>query len=115
MLGSLTVLPAVMAWLGDRIDKGRVPFVSRQRRQASDSRIWRRPSSAQRDAPAGTLPARSRRGALVALAIPAFGMHTRSPGVEDMPQDLSTIQAYERIQDKFPSEQAAGGRRGRVR
>ena len=31
MLGSLTVLPAVLSKLGDRIDKGRVPLVSRLR------------------------------------------------------------------------------------
>jgi RND superfamily putative drug exporter len=29
MLGSLTVLPAMLSWLGDRIEKARVPFVSR--------------------------------------------------------------------------------------
>ncbi len=32
VLGSLTVLPAVLAWLGDRVDKGRVPLVDRLRR-----------------------------------------------------------------------------------
>ena len=32
MLGSLTVLPAVLSKLGDRVDRGRVPFVSRLRR-----------------------------------------------------------------------------------
>ena len=31
MVASLTVLPAVLAWLGDRVDKGRIPFLSRQR------------------------------------------------------------------------------------
>ena len=40
MFGSLTVLPAVLAWLGDRVDKGRVPFVGRLRRDGSDGRIW---------------------------------------------------------------------------
>ena len=102
MLGSLTVLPALMAWLGDRIEKGRIPFVSRQRRQASDSRIWGAVVGRVMRRPALSLLVAG--GALVALAIPAFGMHTQITGVEDMPQDLSTIQAYERIQDKFPSE-----------
>jgi hypothetical protein len=37
MFGSLTVLPAVLSWLGDRVDKGRVPFVGRLRRDGSDS------------------------------------------------------------------------------
>ena len=32
MLGSLTVLPAVLSKLGDRVEKGRIPFVHRLRR-----------------------------------------------------------------------------------
>jgi RND superfamily putative drug exporter len=35
MVGSLTVLPAVLAWLGDRIEKGRIPFLGRLRGGAS--------------------------------------------------------------------------------
>src|SRR6185312_15792947 len=31
MVGSLTVLPAVLAWLGDRIEKGRIPLLGRRR------------------------------------------------------------------------------------
>jgi RND superfamily putative drug exporter len=31
MVGSLTVLPALLAWLGDRIEKGRIPFLGRLR------------------------------------------------------------------------------------
>ena len=30
MIASLTVLPALLAWLGDRIDKGRIPFLARR-------------------------------------------------------------------------------------
>ena len=32
--GSLTVLPALLSWLGDRVDKGRVPFLGRRRAAA---------------------------------------------------------------------------------
>ena len=41
MIGSLTVLPALLSRLGDRVDKGRVPFVGRLRRADGESRIWR--------------------------------------------------------------------------
>ncbi len=37
---SLTVLPAVLAWLGDRIDKGQIPVLKRYRRPAGQSRFW---------------------------------------------------------------------------
>jgi uncharacterized membrane protein YdfJ with MMPL/SSD domain len=37
VLGSLTVLPAVLSWLGGRIDKGRLPFL---RRGQNQRRFW---------------------------------------------------------------------------
>jgi putative drug exporter of the RND superfamily len=43
-------------------------------------------------------------GALLALALPAFGMNVKSTGVQDFPQDLSTIRTYNQIQDLYPSE-----------
>ena len=33
MLGSLTVLPAVLSKLGDKVEKGRIPFLGRLRRK----------------------------------------------------------------------------------
>jgi uncharacterized membrane protein YdfJ with MMPL/SSD domain len=102
MLGSLTVLPALMGWLGDRIEKGRIPFVSRLQRPAGESRVWGAVVNRVMRQPALSLLLAG--GALVALTIPAFGMQTKVTGLEDLPQGLSTIQAYERIQDQFPSE-----------
>ena len=40
MFASLTVLPAMLSWLGDRVEKGRVPFIGRGRRPAGRSRFW---------------------------------------------------------------------------
>jgi uncharacterized membrane protein YdfJ with MMPL/SSD domain len=102
MLGSLTVLPAMMSLLGDRVERGRIPFISRRRRSGGDSRAWgavvrgvmRRPRVAVLLAG----------GALLALAIPAFGMKTQVTGVEQLPQGFSTIKTYERIQALYPSE-----------
>ena len=36
------------------------------------------------------------------LAIPAFSLHTATPGVETLPQDLGVIKTYNRIQAAFP-------------
>jgi RND superfamily putative drug exporter len=38
----------------------------------------------------------------VFLAIPAFRLHTATPGVETLPQDLGVIKTYNRIQAAFP-------------
>ena len=42
VLGSLTVLPAVLAWLGDRVEKGRIPFLARKKWNAGESGAWAR-------------------------------------------------------------------------
>ena len=40
VIGSLTVLPALLSRLGDRVDRGRVPLVGRLRRDDGEGRIW---------------------------------------------------------------------------
>ena len=40
MIGSLTVLPAILSWLGDRVDKVRVPFLGRIKRDDGQGRVW---------------------------------------------------------------------------
>ena len=39
VFASLTILPAMLSWLGDRVEKGRVPLLGR-RRPAGESRFW---------------------------------------------------------------------------
>ena len=101
VLGSLTVLPAVLSKLGDRVEKGRVPLVGRlQRRGDGDSRVWsaildrvlRRP----------LLSAIVAGGLLVVLALPSLRLNTVESGVDGLPHDLPVMQTYDRIQDAFP-------------
>ena len=40
MIGSLTVLPAMLSKLGDRVEKGRIPFLGRFRRPSGENRVW---------------------------------------------------------------------------
>src|SRR3954447_9381141 len=40
MIGSLTVLPALLSWLGDRVERGRVPLLRRRGGGAGGSRVW---------------------------------------------------------------------------
>ena len=99
--GSLTVLPALLSWLGDRVNKGRVPFLDRRQRPDGGrfwswilDRVLRRP----------LLSAALSAGVLIALALPALGMKTVVPGAEALPQDLPAVQTYNRLQDAFPGE-----------
>lgn len=41
-------------------------------------------------------------GLLIALAIPALGMHTVSPGTVGLPSNLPIMRTYDRIQRAFP-------------
>jgi uncharacterized membrane protein YdfJ with MMPL/SSD domain len=108
VIGSLTVLPAVLAMLGDRVEKGRLPGVK-----------WLRARRARREAAAG-----QRRGAwaaiarvatrrplaalvtavclLGALAVPAMKMHIAGEGVSDFPPDLPVVVANKAIERTFP-------------
>ncbi|HEX2129741.1 MAG TPA: MMPL family transporter, partial [Solirubrobacterales bacterium] len=104
VLGSLTVLPAILSALGDRVNKGRIPFLTRpEERVARQPRIWsaildpvlRRPGIA------AALAA----GVLLVMAIPVLNLKMAVPGIESLPQDLPVIQTYNEIQEEFPGNQ----------
>jgi uncharacterized membrane protein YdfJ with MMPL/SSD domain len=102
VLGSLTVLPAVLSWLGDRVNKGRVPFLKPERRTGEPrawswvlDRVLRRPLASM--VAAGAV--------LVVLAIPVFHIHTADTGVDGLPRSLEVMQTYDRMQAAFPGEQ----------
>src|SRR3954452_5328198 len=101
IVASLTVLPAVLSWLGDRVEKGRIPFL-RKRRPAGDSRFWSRVVSGAMRRPWLSIALAG--GALVALAIPAFGMKIVTSGPDDLPQDLALIKTYNTVKAAFPQE-----------
>jgi uncharacterized membrane protein YdfJ with MMPL/SSD domain len=102
MIASLTVLPAMLAWLGDRVEKGRIPFIGRRRRPAGDSRFWTALTNRVTRRPWLSIALAG--GILVALAIPALNMKTVISGVDDLPQDLAVIKTYHTVKDAFPSE-----------
>ena len=103
MLGSLTVLPALLSAFGDKIERGRIPFVGRRleaRRSTGESRLWAaiiRPAQAH---PVPTILAAT--AVLVLLALPAFRLQTAVPGANDLPKNLAVIKTFNRIQQAFP-------------
>ena len=102
VIGSLTVLPAVLSKLGDRVNKGRVPFL-RPEKRTGEPRAWswlldrvlKRPLASM--IAAGTV--------LVVLAIPLLHIHTADSGVEGLPRSIDAVQTYDRMQAAFPGEQ----------
>jgi RND superfamily putative drug exporter len=100
VIGSLSVLPAVLAKLGDRVERGRIPLLARRRNGAGESRFWRWVTGHSLRRPIVTLVVAG--GALIALAVPALGMHTALTSFTDLPKGLAIVQTYDRIQDSFP-------------
>jgi uncharacterized membrane protein YdfJ with MMPL/SSD domain len=104
VIGSLTVLPAVLSKLGDRVNKGRVPFLTPpQERVKHESRLWNAVLNPvlRRPAIAGGLAT----AVLLVMAIPVLGLKMAVPGIDSLPQDLPVIQTYDRIQAAFPGNQ----------
>ncbi len=101
MFASLTVLPALLAWLGDRIDKGRIPFLAR-RRAAGESRFWSPIIERVMRRPWLSLAIAG--GFLVLLAIPALSMKIVVSSTDDLPQDLGVIKTYNLVRETFPEE-----------
>jgi predicted RND superfamily exporter protein/pimeloyl-ACP methyl ester carboxylesterase len=100
VLGSLTVLPALLSKLGDRVDRLRIPHIGRRHGAGGEGRVWgaivdgvlRRP----------VLSVVVSGGLLLALAAPAFGLRMVQPGPDTYPQSLDVIKAYNHMQQAFP-------------
>ncbi|HET8977570.1 MAG TPA: MMPL family transporter [Solirubrobacteraceae bacterium] len=131
LVGSLTVLPALLGRLGDRVEWGlrqvlaataltmlrpvrrRPQWLVRQREKPTvlrrlkgdrpESRVW------------GFVLARSMRfpvlatvlsgGLLIVLALPVLGMHTKLLSFTDLPKSLPIVRTYDTIQRSFPGSQ----------
>jgi RND superfamily putative drug exporter len=125
MVGSLTVLPALLGKLGDRIDRGILAVLAatlmriirreprflrwlRDRRTVlqrikgtrQESRIWGavlRPSLRHPVAAAlGSI------ALLGILAVPAFDMHLKMTSNSDLPKSLPIVRTYDAMQQAFP-------------
>ena len=101
---ALTLMPALLSVLGDRVNALPVPVAGRNIGQpgGTESRFWRwivnmvvRPTRAQ--------PARCRVGLLLVAAVPLFGLHVGASGVTSLPNDLPSKRGYLALQRAFPS------------
>jgi RND superfamily putative drug exporter len=102
VLGSLTVLPAVLVKLGRRIDRPRVPVLWRWSMSDREPRLW----------PALLRPALNRPGRTLvvsvlvmgALALPALSLHLQSDTLASLPNSIAEKHTAERVNAAFPNE-----------
>ena len=96
LAATLTLLPAVLAKLGPRVDKLALPWVHSgehrsQRFARWGERLWRRPLAW------GTAAL----VALVVLALPVFGLDTGMPSIKVVPSSDQSRQGYDQVQTAF--------------
>jgi putative drug exporter of the RND superfamily len=103
VIGSLTVLPALLAWLGPKADAGRIPVLGRRRAAARPSRLWA--ALARRVVARPVIWGGAAAVALLALAAPALGLRLGEPAV-DAPKGSPVIVTMDAIQRAFPQAPA---------
>jgi putative drug exporter of the RND superfamily len=97
--GSVTVLPALLQILGPRVDRGRIPFLP-QLATGGESRLWA--GVVDRVCRRPVLAACLSGGALVALAVPALGLHVAKPSSDALASAGQSERAAQITHD-FPS------------
>jgi uncharacterized membrane protein YdfJ with MMPL/SSD domain len=104
VLGSVTVLPALLSMLGDRVAKGRVPFLGRRMNAPTTeagNRFWRAVLGRVLRRP--LVSAAIATAFLLALAAPLLGMHTANlTFAQQLPKGNALVAAQQRIADAFP-------------
>jgi RND superfamily putative drug exporter len=101
VLGSVTVLPAVLAKLGDRVNRGRIPFLGRRHGRRGDRPgPWAVLARGVTGHPVPSLVIAA--CVLGALAVPVLQMRTANPDITDLPKDTPVRVAFEAIDHAFP-------------
>ncbi|WP_330279512.1 MMPL family transporter [Streptomyces sp. NBC_00569] len=106
MVGSVTVLPALLSLLGERVEKGRLPFLNRGRRRAGTgapegSRFWQAVLRVVLARPAVSVVVAI--GALLAVTAPALGMKTQNLTLDqEFGDSLPIVATYDRLNEAFP-------------
>jgi putative drug exporter of the RND superfamily len=101
---ALTLMPALLSVLGDRVNALRVPVLGRNigRADAAESRIWRAVVGVVLRRPALSLLLSA--GVMIAAAVPLLGLHVGASGVTTLPGDLPSKRGYLALQRQFPSD-----------
>ncbi|MBK3565818.1 MMPL family transporter [Streptomyces sp. MBT62] len=102
MVGSVTVLPALLSLLGERVEKGRIPFLRRRSRRGNgESRFWTAVLKGVLAKPLVSVLVAA--GALLAIAAPAVGMKTENLTLDqEFGNSLPIVGTYNRVNDAFP-------------
>jgi uncharacterized membrane protein YdfJ with MMPL/SSD domain len=104
MLAALTLMPALLGLLGDRVNALRLPYFGRaaEAGAAGGSRFWDRVVHAVMRRPVVSLAAAT--ALLVAAAVPVLSIETGTAGVATMPDRFTSKQGYVLLNEEFPGQ-----------
>ncbi len=104
VLGSVTVLPALLAKLGRWVDRPRVPFLWRLNARIGRGGIARRVLAPVVRRPVAALVVAGL--VVLALAAPATTMRLHSANLDTLPQSIPEVATLQAVSERFPSEGA---------
>ena len=97
---TMTLLPAVLSLLGDRVNKGRLPLIGYGRRSGNrDSSAWSKIARTVMRRP--VISAAASAGLLLALASITLTIDLGSSGVSTLPADEPSVEAYTYFKSSF--------------
>ena len=98
VVAALTLLPAILSLLGDKVDRFRIPFVGRSRGEA---RRWAAIVRRVQARPVVSLALAV--AVLLAAAAPALTMKIGAAGIATLPDRLTSKQGYLALERSFPA------------
>jgi putative drug exporter of the RND superfamily len=104
VLAALTLLPAVLSLLGDRVNALRIPFFGRGagNEAAAESRFWGRVVRGVMRRPVVSLVLGV--GILLAAASPVLALETGSAGITPFPDRFESKQGFLLLNEEFPGQ-----------
>ena len=102
VVAALTLLPALLGLLGDRVNALRLPIVGRASVEAAnpEGRFWHAIVERVMRRPALSLALAA--GVLIAAAIPLFGLHIGASGVSTLPDSFASKRGFIALERNFP-------------
>jgi uncharacterized membrane protein YdfJ with MMPL/SSD domain len=99
---ALTLLPAVISLLGDRVESLRIPYFGRAASAGAESRFWGRIVRAVMRRPVVSLVAAV--GVLLAAAVPVLSLESGTAGISTLPDRFESKQGFVLLNREFPGQ-----------
>jgi putative drug exporter of the RND superfamily len=102
VVAALTLLPAVISLLGDRVNSLRIPYFGRRAGAAAESRFWGRIVRGVMRRPVLSLAVAV--GVMLAAAIPILSYETGEAGISTIPDRFESKRGFVLLNEEFPGQ-----------